>query len=88
MIVTRPSPPLVYVEMTDLLREFMEPAVMDIKMGSRLALLIRHTRTQSTHGSHSRSSLLCCVFKCLECCQLMRVQERFIYSSVRVLKKP
>ena len=27
--------PLVYVEMTDLLREFDEPAVMDIKMGVR-----------------------------------------------------
>ena len=26
---------LVYVEMTDLLREFDEPAVMDIKMGVR-----------------------------------------------------
>jgi len=25
----------VYVEMTDLLREFNEPAVMDIKMGTR-----------------------------------------------------
>ena len=30
--------PSVYVEMTDLLREFEEPAVMDIKMGVRTYL--------------------------------------------------
>ncbi len=38
---TPPLPPLtpaVYVEMTDLLREFEEPAVMDIKVGLRTYL--------------------------------------------------
>ncbi len=57
----------VYVEMTDLLREFEDPAVMDIKMGLR-TYLEEELRKKDLRSVSSVCVCVCvCVCECVVC---------------------